>query len=80
MRYQTSASRAANCKFTTNVDYAKKELANRLGVDPNNIGDAIHKIKKAYGVGGAEKREFNVCTGAVRFGGEEIDNIDDYFQ
>ena len=49
-----------SCKFTTNVDYAKKELANRLGVDPNDIGDVIHKIKKAYGVGGAEKLEFNV--------------------
>ena len=28
-----------SCKFTTNVNYAKKELANRLGVDPNDIGE-----------------------------------------
>ncbi|MGH7155566.1 MAG: hypothetical protein ACREF3_16685 [Acetobacteraceae bacterium] len=60
--------------FTRSVNGA---TAKALGMSRDQLGDAIHTIKHAAGLGGADDILIHIPTGNVFFGGEWIGNVND---
>ncbi|MGH9352156.1 MAG: RHS repeat-associated core domain-containing protein, partial [Terriglobia bacterium] len=60
--------------FTSNID---SSAARALGMSRNQLGDAVHAIKGALGLGGADNVLLHVPSGDVYYNDEVIGNVRD---
>jgi RHS repeat-associated protein len=65
------------CDFIGNEKSQIKYWGNKLGISPQQVGQAIERIKNAVGLGGSQNVDIDPETGDVSYGGETIGNVQD---